>query len=207
MSKYTDENGNEVEALTQQEVLEREEKLKNEYETKMSSLVKEKEELEGKINGTKEDHPNFKILREALDKKDGEIKGLKIEITDFATKYNEDQKNRKAEIVNSMVSTIAKGNKEFEDKIKFHLENTLSGMKGDTQEEINKKFEAAVKLSSDNQSQSPLDSIMHNGTGAGNYNPNSGSSVEFSSREKALGAKLGISEEDYKKYGPRLSNK
>jgi hypothetical protein len=43
--------------------------------------------------------------------------------------------------------------------------------------------------------------------GGGNHN-NSGAggdkSVEFTPREKALGAKFGITEDDYKKYGPKL---
>ena len=35
----------------------------------------------------------------------------------------------------------------------------------------------------------------------------SDSTVEFTAREKALGAKMGITADDYKKYGSRLTNK
>jgi hypothetical protein len=51
--------------------------------------------------------------------------------------------------------------------------------------------------------------MFDGGVGGGTHNrgadiPNS-SGVEFTAREKALGEKLGITPEDYKKFGPRLT--
>ena len=54
--------------------------------------------------------------------------------------------------------------------------------------------------------------MFDEGAGAGGYsgggNGNGGgNTVEFTAKEKALGAKLGITQEDYKKYGNRVSKK
>lgn len=168
----------------------------------LAAAATEKSRLEGelaaaKVAGMKEDHPNFKILKDALDKKDKEMGDLKGEI-------EKDRTSRKQESMNAEIKIVAKGDKELEDKIKLHLKDTLSALPEDTAEQRTVKLAAAFKLSS-NGTEGP--GMFDGGTGGGGFGGNGGgegSGIEFTAREKALGAKMGISAEDYKKYGPKL---
>ena len=193
----------EIEAFSQSEVdakvKETEEQFNGKIKEKEDAMVvlqKEKEELAGKIGGIKEDHPNFKILKDALSKKDQEIK-------DINDKLSKDTEERK---VGSLITKFSKGNQELEKKIKFHLDNTVSGMKSDTLELLEKKIDAALKLSQDFNNQNIFDSGINNGggNGGGNGGNNNTGGVEFNAREIAIGEKLGITAEDRKKYGPKL---
>lgn len=200
-----DENGQEVEVevFSQEEVDGKLNEIKTGFETKLNDIQTQKAELEAKINGTKEDHPNFKVLKEALDKKDQEI-------SEFKQTYESDKKKAKTEYEDSIIKTVSKGNDDFQKKIKYHLENTVSGMKDDSRETHQKKIEAAIKLASDNSSERGVfDSVTFDGGGRGmDFNQGgAGGSADFSSNEKALGAKLGINEDDYKKYGSRVSKR
>lgn len=206
--KQTNDLGEEVEVEVftetelQDKVKETETNIKSEYETKLQALDKEKQDLESKIGEIKPDHPNFKVLKDALDKKDKDISGLREEITT-------DKNQRKQEAMDSKIKIASKGNVDLEKKIKLHLTSTLIGMKEDTEEERNNKMQAAIKLSSDHSSDGPgMFDVGAGGGGAGEeFNSGGSSGVEFTSREKALGEKLGISQEDYKKYANRVSKK
>lgn len=208
--KQTNEAGEEIEV----EVLSAEEKLAleqshqtvvTEKDTAINTLANDKKILEDKIaklelDGIKEDHPNFKVLKEALGKKDEEIKNIRTEI-------DADKKKLKQEAMDSKVKLATKGNPEFESKVKLHLEKTLASMPEDTEEQRQAKLEAAVKLSADsNEAPGMFDMGTGGGGfgGGGEYNQNT---VEFTAREKSLGKKLGITDADYKKYGPRLTVK
>jgi len=212
MAKYKQTNSEtgeeeEVEAFTQDELDAKLAEVKTEYDTKiaekdtsLTTLTSEKAELEKKISGVKEDAPNFKVLKETLDKKSLEIDALKTEV-------ETDKKARKESFTNSLISKVTKGNKEVEDKIKFHIENTLVGMKADTDEDMAKKVDAAIKLSQEVDAPGILDGGM-GGEGKGEgFKVGGEGTVEFTAREKALGNKMGITSDDYKKYGPRLKNK
>jgi hypothetical protein len=179
--------------------------LEEQHKSTIDTLSKEKQELEDKIKkaqleGIKDDHPNFKILKEALDKKDGDIKALKTEI-------DEDKKVRKNEAMENAIKTASKGNEEMEKKVRLHLKETLATLPEDTVEQRQTKLIAALKLSAD-QNDSP--GMFDNGAGGGGFgggNIDKVGGVEFTAREKALGEKLGITAEDYKKYGPKLGKK
>ena len=113
--------------------------------------------------------------------------------------------------MDSAIKVAAKGNDEFEKKVRLHLKETLASLPEETVEQRKVKLDAAVKLSSDGSGdgQGMFDGGIGGG-GAGNGGNGGGENtggVEFTSREKALGAKLGISAEDYKKYGGRVSKK
>lgn len=179
-----------------------------EKEAAIKNLASEKQTLEDKIkqaeiDGMKEDHPNFKILKEALNKKDEEIKGIKNTL-------EQDKKQRVVEEMDAKIKIASKGDMEMEKKIRHHLEKTLPGLPEDTADQRKTKLEAAFKLASDGSSDGP--GMFDGGTGGRGYGgTGSGDSgaetVEFTQREKALGAKLGITPEDYKKYGPRVSKR
>lgn len=185
-----------------------EEKHKADLEAKTGEATKvaaEKAELEAKIqkmemDGIKDDHPNFKVLKDALAKKDTEMAALKTEI-------DNDKKTRKSEAMDAEIKKLTKGDAELEKKIKLHLEKTLSGLPDGTPEERTIKLLAAMKLSDAGESGPGM---FDDGLGGGGYHgggEGSSTKVEFTAREKALGAKLGIKEEDYKKYGPKLGKK
>jgi len=219
MVKIKQEDGTEVEALTPAEVDAKLAAEKAALEEGHSGVVKEKDEainklateksdLEGKIakmelEGVKDDHPNFKILKDALSKKDDDIKALKTEI-------DNDKAIRKQEAIDSEIKIASKGNQEFEKKIRLHLKDTLASLPEDTKEQRQIKLEAAIKLSSDGSGDGQ--GMFDGGIGGGNFGidnkhiENTGG-VEFTAREKALGNKLGITPEDYKKYGSKVSKK
>lgn len=191
----------EIEAFTPAEVevkvKEKEEeftKVIAEKDKTLETLGKEKDELLKKAGDIKEDNPNFKVLKDALDKKDQEI-------ADIKTSIEKDKEERK---VSTLITKFTKGNEELEKKIRFHLENTVVGMKSDTSEDLAKKVDAAIKLSQDYGSQGIFDGGIGGGGKGGDIKNENVDGVEFTPREKALGAKLGITEEDYKKYGPKL---
>lgn len=216
--KNDDGTETEVDVIPTEEANKKVEEVQKEHETKLaekdtalSTLAQEKADLEKKLQEAaaggekgKEDHPNFKVLKEALEKKDKEMADLKNEIaTDKKTAREEDMKNR--------INKVAKGNAELEKKIQFNLTNTLAAMKENTQEERELKFNAALKLSADSMIETP--GIFDNGAGGGggggrgeDFSQSSGG-PEFTKREKLLGAKLGITDADYKKYGPRIGKK
>lgn len=171
---------------------------------KLTNLEGEKSELQKKFDalGGKEDHPNFKVLKEALDKKDGDITALRTEL-------NTDKDNRKKEAIDDLVSIASKGDAELEKKIRLHLTTTLAALKDDTKEDKQKKIEAAYKLSTDSSSApGPFDRGTGNG-GRGSEVDENRQGAEFTPRERSLGKKLGISDEDYKKYekDPRIVKK
>lgn len=191
----------EIEAFTPEEVTAKVKEKEDEFakvievkDTTLATLTKEKEDLLAKAGDLKQDNPNFKVLKDALDKKDQEI-------TDIKTSLEKDKEERK---VSTLITKFTRGNEELEKKIRFHLENTVAGMKSDTEEGLAKKIDAAVKLSQDYSAQGIFDGGISGGGAHGGNGGGGDSKVEFTSREKSLGAKMGITEEDYKKYGDKL---
>lgn len=199
------EDGTEIEVFSQEELDAKLGEKETEFtaklqekETALSSLSTEKEDLEKKLGATKEDNPNFKILKDALSKKDDEIKKINETITNERTQ-------RVTEELDLKIKALSKGNQELEKKVKLNMTSTLSGMPEDTAENRQKKLDAAFKLSADHVSDLPgmFDSGIPGGAGGmkGGAGFGGESKVEFTAREKALGAKMGITTEDYKKYG------
>lgn len=178
-----------------------------EKDAEVTRLAGEKSKLEAdlaqaKLDGMKEDHPNFKVLKEALNKKDEDIKAIKNEL-------DSDKAQRVKEEMDSSIKILSKGDAELEKKIQFHLDKTLTGLKEGTKEERKVKLEAAYKLAADHSTDGP--GMFDNGAGGGGHGGGGGggegSGVEFSAKERGLGGKLGITPEDYKKYGPRVSKR
>lgn len=174
-----------------------------EKDASLSTLAKDKEELEKKMGEVKPDHPNFKVLKDALEKKSSEIETLRTEV-------ETDKKTRIQEAMDLKIKAASKGDAEFEKKVKLHLSSTLKGMEESTEEQRTAKLQAAVKLSSDYHSDGApgiFDGGIGGGAGGAEFKDGGTGGVEFTSREKSLGGKMGITPEDYKKYGPRLTNK
>lgn len=183
--------------------------IKTEYEgkitplqTKLSTLETEKTDLEAKLSGgDSTQQGNFKTLKDALDKKTTEIEDLKKGINDMKS-------TQVTETRDALVTKFAGKDEELAKKIKDHFDNTLASMPNTTSAEIAKKVEAAAKLASDGDSFDPLGVARAGAGGQGNGNGNyDANKNDFTANEKSLGTKLGITEADYKKYGPKVTDK
>lgn len=171
-----------------------------EAKTALQKLNDEKTALETKINGNGGGQvDNFKELKAALDKKTEEITALSKDLGEMKSNSIKDQKD-------SFVNKIAGKDAELKKKIDLFYEKDLSGMPDKTPEEIAKKVEAAAKLAGEVVDIDPLSGAI-NGAGGKGFSPEGGAggAPEFSAKEKQLGAKMGITEADYKKYGPAVS--
>jgi hypothetical protein len=95
--------------------------------------------------------------------------------------------------------------------VRHHDEKTLSGVKAETPAEIKEKVANAVKLAvKPGAVINPLDTVIQGGGGPGHIQPKGdGTKQEFKPEDKQFGAKLGLSDADYEKYGkdPRLNKK
>lgn len=206
-TKIKNDDGTETEVFTQAEIDAKLSEVTKTFEAKiadqttiLNKSLEEKKALEVKLASANPQEANFKILKEALDKKDGEIAAMNKSIQDSEEARVNDYRNE-------ILAKYAQGDKELEKKILHHFNETLKSVPAKTKEEIVEKMKSAAKLSVDPANPGVLSSVL-SGAGGPGFVPNSGSGpVEFTAAEKALGAKLGITEEDYKKFGPRLKNK
>lgn len=186
----------EIQEVTQKVTAEFEGKMKP-LEEKFSKMEAEKKDLEAKIAGEGQQGANFKVLKEALDKKTEELDAVKKDLTTFKESQFSTQRN-------AFIDKFAGKDPELKKKIEFHYKESLSAMSESTPVDMAKKVEAAFKLASDNFSPDLMDTIIGGGNrGEGGGSDNKGS-VEFTQRERALGSKMGITEADYKKYGPKI---
>lgn len=169
-----------------------------EVESKLTGLEQEKADLETKLAGLStedKDHPNFKALKESLDKKDKSIKELADSVSSL-------RNQREADFLDNEIKKVIGKDDELGKTLKHHYKETLKSMPSETQEQIRERLEAAKKLTGVTESVNPLDMA---GAGGGYFNQNpGGGAVELTSNERALAPKLGISEEDIKKYSPKL---
>lgn len=221
--KIKNDNGEEIEVFTADEMAAKvdEEKKKieqvatervnavnKEWEDKakqkdaeLQAALAEKKKIEDDIAASNPQAANFKTLKETLDKKDADIARLSSDVKAL-------QDNRVNDFKNGIIEKYAVKDEELKKKILHHFDKSLQGMPSTNQDEIAKKVEAAWKLSVNSDTPNPLDSVMNNSGGRGFGNGGGGNgAVEFTPREKALGAKLGITEQDYKTYGPRVKTK
>lgn len=207
------EDGTEFEAFTEEEVNARiddaTQKAKTELETEyqgkiqeqttaMEDLKKEREELEEKMNqGSDDKDKNFKVLKDALNKKDDEIKNLTQKIDETGSARINDLRER-------LIEKYAGSDEELKKKIVHNFDNTLAGVDAKSEKEIENKIKNAVKLSVDFGGPNPLDNAMSGGEPGGVGRKNAGGvSAKITPEVKDLGGKLGITDEDYQKYGSK----
>ncbi len=211
-TKIKNEDGTETEYLSPEEVSAKlQEKEKevvgvwepkvNEAKTQLSTALTEKQQIEEKLKSAGgPQSENFKTLKEALDKKDKEI-------SDLNTKFETISQGSLNEHRDSIVSKFAGKDEDLKKKILHHFDETLKGVQAKSKEEISKKLESAIKLSVENIAPSVLQAAISGAGGPGFQSNSNNGPVEFSATEKGLGARMGITEDDYKKYGPRLKTK
>jgi len=213
---YYDEAGNVVENLVPKEEVD---KQLAEANTKFSEqITAEKTAAEAR---TKELEAQVAAAQAAVDKAgdDGDksenlanmrkkVKetedALKAEREANAARWNTLEGDRVA----SAITAVAGTNKELADKIKFHFDKTLSGVKAVSAEEIQEKVKSAFKLSADHAgAPSPLDAARGGNPRGAGQPKFAGQEVKYTPEQKAAGKVLGVTEEDYKKYAtdPRIT--
>jgi predicted small metal-binding protein len=205
---YYDKDGNEIEGLmTPAEV-------DAKIDTATSDVVKQYEEEKKATDALKaqeaadkaavdkagesgDKENNLAALRKKLEETQGQLK--------TATEANEGKwKTVKEEKIGLAVSAVAGTDEELAKKVKHHLSSTLSAMPEDTQEQIKAKVTAAYKLSSDAPLRVDPLSFALGGTNRGVDVKSGAAAKPFTETEKVIGNKLGISDEDYKKYGNKV---
>lgn len=209
MAKLFDKDGNEVEALTEEEQKEFKEKAIEEFKSAnpdivnvdkiKSDLETAQKELEDLKEANKDKDKNLGGARKSIEEKEKEIENLKKQMTDAVTGIKKFVVDRS---VSDLIKRVSKGDEELAKKIKHHFDKTLSGMAQETDEEIATKINAALKLS-DAPASSPEtinSDIAGSGNGGGGHG--GGNENKPSSELAAFAAKhFGISAEDWKKYG------
>jgi hypothetical protein len=66
-----------------------------------------------------------------------------------------------------LIAKVSKGNKDIEEKIKFHMKETLKGMSDNTDKELTDKVQSAIKLSIDADTQGMFDGGIGGNGGSG----------------------------------------
>jgi hypothetical protein len=115
------------------------------------------------------------------------------------------------ETIDQTIKSVAGEDADLAEKVKHHYETTLSGVKAETPTEVREKVANAMRLAAKpGTTISPMDvALQGQPAGPGKEKPADGTETEFKPEEKQFGAKLGLSDADYKKYGndPRLKPK
>lgn len=224
---YFDEDGNEVKGLLTEEeakalvqnetktLMETAAKEKVEAETRAATAAKAAEDLKAQLDAAKA-APAGGAGQQSQSDKDENVANLRRKLEEAEAVRVSERAALEARItaiegdkVQQAINAVAAGNADLAAKIRHNYEKTLSGVQATTAEEIAAKVQNAVKLSTGGVSPSPLDTVIVGGQPAGVGGAGkSGTKVEFTPNEAAIGGKLGISDADRAKYGadPRLTN-
>jgi len=185
LKAYT-EDGDEVEVFSKEEHDAEVSKATSEKDTKVSELEKSIAELNEKLKGGENKETNFKALRDAKDKAEGELKGVKDE---FSKQINDLRSELNAGKIKEKISSIAGGNEETIKKIE-HFYNSFQAPK-DGEQDI--RLESAIKLAGIQ----PKSNMSGLGSGMG-APAGVGGKTNFTDEQKDLASKLGIKPEDLK---------
>ncbi len=183
---------------TKSEVAQEAEELKSELEDAKTQLAEKEAEL-GKVSKEK---PNWQKVREG---KSAEMDELKKTITDLSAKITEVTTGGEKKSIGSAIATMAQGNKDLADKIKFHFEQ-FAPIEAKTEEEKAQKLEerlnSAYILATGGAAKPRTNNANAFGGGGGGQpafqQQKQGKFEDASAAEVAR--KLGLSEEDMKEH-------
>ena len=207
---YYNEDGEVVEGLLPKEEVDK--KIKEEVdkvaaektaaEDKIKTLEEEVTKAKAAINGAgdgdDDKEKNIVVLRKKLQDTESALEDMK--------KVNDGRwSSLEGDRISSAITSVAGKDEELAKKIRHHFEKTLAAVEVKTAEDFQKKMASALKLSTDAPAGADP---LRVAAGGGSFSAG-GHSTEpkvFSDSVKNVGKKMGISEEDYKKYGadPRL---
>lgn len=198
--KIKQEDGTEIEVFTTEELeeaktsaIETNNQTRAQEIDKLATELKAKEEELVKLKGK---DLNFSNLREINDRLTKEVGDLKTQIS---IAIGGVKKDIETEAVTTAITSLAGDDKEVEKKIKFHFETTLKAVEPKNKEELNKKIQDAYLLATGEQVTPLVVPGTFSSAGAGinrpkiNQTPLSPAAVE-------VGKKMGITDEDVKKY-------
>jgi len=207
--KVKNDAGEEIEVMTIEESQAKVDAEKQVWEEKsvadktaLDEAIASKERLETDLATARaggSDSSNFAALKSKLDQKDSDIKALQ----------ESDKRNsevRRKDIETDIFAERVK-NPETLKKVQFHYDKTLAAVKAESRSEIAAKIDSAIKLASDVVK--VVDSAAEANFGGGGMGDGGGQGtatggLELTAGQKSLATKLGITDADLKKYGPRI---
>jgi SMC interacting uncharacterized protein involved in chromosome segregation len=185
---YYDADGNEVEAFSKEEVATQ----IAAKETELETLKREKDELAEKVNKAGDKDVNFNNLKKALAEKDEDIKNL-------STKIEEVNNGRINEIQNDILSQIAGEDKELRESILKEMDTFRD--KPTTKEGMQTLALKALAIVKPAVVEGAMDSFRSANMGGSFRNMKSTTDTEIKTEIKPVANNLGISDDDWKKYG------
>jgi len=206
---YFDENGTEVEGiLSPDEVTaqveaaktEVKEATQQEFNTKIEELNTSLETTKAEIEAAKtgggegDKDQNLGNLRTKLQETETL---LATEKTANEERWSTIQKDK----VTAAITTVAGNDADMQKKIEHEYNTTLSGVKAQTAEEVQAKVASAVKLATTIETGPSALDVATQGANRGVNQPITQSGKPITDGDKAFGNKLGLNEDDYKKYG------
>lgn len=204
--KVTTDDGEEIEAFSQEEVeaLANErlaaeaERIESEKQAEVDRLAQEKLDLESELEKLKNKDMNFERVRKKAEGKDVEIsEEIKSQISQLEERINAIAAQPKEDVKQDFVKQYIGDNKEQQERFDYYFEKL--GSDAVTKEDVIKASQEALRLASDGEYKPDLSSGMYN-TGV-NQNYRGTQKNEVSETSKEIGALLGVTEEDRKKYG------
>jgi exonuclease VII large subunit len=192
MSKYLTDDGDEVEAFTEEEVNEKIEEAKKSIEENYANDIKEKEdaiaELNKKLEGKDDKEKNFANLREAKEALEKGIDDIKKQTEEEISKIKKDL--FASELKREILST-AGGNKELAEKIELHYKSFQLPKEG----EDDKRLENAILLATGGKISTIKAGSFSSGIGSAGSTIIRGAD-KLSEEAVELGKKFGLTEEE-----------
>lgn len=195
MAELFDSAGNLIEgALTADEV--------KAIQEKADGYVKELESVKEKLGKLENKDMNFKKLRDLTEAERQDLSAKDMELMKRQEKLEEDQRNFVDTQINSYkdeaLAVLAGNNSDLRKKTEYHYGRLKD--EAITREDIRMKMRDAYRLAQSDISGGP-DPLTAAAGYSGGYAPSAKpSSAEFDSEQKDLARKLGLSDEDLKKF-------
>ncbi len=212
MGKLFDEQGNEVEAFTQEELEAKQQEAVDKYASENPS---KNDELETAKSELEEANKKLKEYGEANGGDDDQKKRLKEKaktaeekLDDVTTKFTQELKDLKEGILSGhktkILERLSGGDKEIEEKIKFEAEK----YSGDPANEIELEQRLTNAATIVNLA-TPIPNFTDNLSGAGNRGDKQAHEINKPENDnsKAMRNVLGITDEDVQKYGSQDGEK
>jgi hypothetical protein len=217
MAKFYDENGNEVEAYTEDELKAKNQEAIEEYvkqnpdkSGELTNATKALEEAQNKLKEYEEAGGGNDAQKKRLvqQKKDAET-ALETLKADFTKQINEMKEGFISGSKMKILDKLSKGDPELKKKIEFEYDQYSEGKPAPANEiEVQQRLEKAFLLATGNKpAPNFMDNMGSGGTkGNGSGEGTGGGTAQETENGKAMRKAFGISDEDAKKYAPEAQS-
>lgn len=148
----TNDEGNEIEVFTPEEIAQKEEQIKAEYEARLAQEAEARENAERRVS---EQTHNIKRLRDMSEEQKkqytakelemmAQLENMQTEFETFKTQTEEQKKQQISETIDKAVSMYSNGNNDIAQKIKDNLE--IININVVTEQDALLKVEKAVAM-------------------------------------------------------------